>query len=233
MSSPTDAYYRGALAVLHFVEARKPTQRRFGADADALWKGFSGDLTTADRIDLLLRDADTQWPGAFGPRSVFGLEGVAEDEPSGPDWQPLDPVEAEQVWREWGKAATPKDLASTVAAIGKAWGLRLEKFAMPPVAAADQLVAAGPSAISALVRAFDGRQDLDWSQQVMCVATPSGHRHLAVAAGALLNLTKPSRVTTATAPTTSAVKVKAGAKLVVSSDADVEDAAHARALVAL
>ncbi len=58
------AYCRAALESLLFVEALRPTRRRAGADADATWASFRGDLTTADRIDLLLRDADAEWPGA-------------------------------------------------------------------------------------------------------------------------------------------------------------------------
>lgn len=78
-SAAVRAYYRGALTGLRHVEARQPTGRRFGAEADARWASFRGDLTTADRIDLLIRDADAQWPGAFGARSVFARRAVAED----------------------------------------------------------------------------------------------------------------------------------------------------------
>lgn len=41
---------------------------------------FRGDFGTSAPIDLLLRDADTQWPGAFGARSVHDLAAVAQDE---------------------------------------------------------------------------------------------------------------------------------------------------------
>ncbi len=67
------AYYQAALRCLQFVEKRKPTGRRFGSEADARWASFKGELTTSDRIDLLLRDADTEWLGAIGARTVFGL----------------------------------------------------------------------------------------------------------------------------------------------------------------
>ena len=71
------SYYEGALWALRFIEARRPTRRRFGAEADATWAAFRGDLGASARIDLLLRDADTQWPGAFGARSVYDLAAVA------------------------------------------------------------------------------------------------------------------------------------------------------------
>lgn len=55
-STDRSAYYRAALRCLQFVEQRKPTGRRFGPDADARWSQFEGELTTADRIDLMVRD---------------------------------------------------------------------------------------------------------------------------------------------------------------------------------
>lgn len=44
MSDATESYYRAALTALRFVEARRPTGRRFGAEADALWASFAGGL---------------------------------------------------------------------------------------------------------------------------------------------------------------------------------------------
>jgi hypothetical protein len=85
-------YYEGAPCALRFIEARRPTKRRFGAEADATWKAFRGDFGTSARIDLLLRDADAQWPGAFGARTVYDLAAVAEDEAFGAAWLPLDDV---------------------------------------------------------------------------------------------------------------------------------------------
>ena len=66
-------YYEAALCALRFVEARRATRRRFGPEADATSTAFRGDFGTSARIDLLLRNADAQWPGAFGARSVYGL----------------------------------------------------------------------------------------------------------------------------------------------------------------
>ena len=75
MTAPTDlahhAYYRAALAGLRHVEAQLPSGRRFGPQADARWTELRGSLTTADRIDLLLRDASAQWPSAFAARAVL------------------------------------------------------------------------------------------------------------------------------------------------------------------
>lgn len=183
------SYYRAALAGLRFVEQRTPTTRRFGADADARWRAFQGDLTTADRIDLMLRDADAQWPGAFGARTVFDLHGTAEDEAFGANWSPLDPVDAEELWRA---LPSPLGIEGALSAAADAWGLTLSTFDVGPVNASDQLVVAGPSAIAACIRTFASTPALDWADQVVCVASSPAHRQLAALGAALLNSTKPT-----------------------------------------
>jgi hypothetical protein len=79
----------------------------------------------------------------------------------------------------------------------------------------------------ALVRAFAGGRDLDWADQVVCVATAPGQRQIAAVAGGLLNVSKRARIVAAG----DTVNVKPGAKLVLSSDAAAADAERARALV--
>ena len=109
MSIDPLAYYRGALWGLKFVEARRPTGRRFGPDADALWQGFAGDLSPADRLDLLIRDANAEWPGAFGARSVFDRRAVAEDDPFGVGWESLDGARAAELWQQLAGQPAPAD----------------------------------------------------------------------------------------------------------------------------
>ncbi len=36
-------------------------------------------LTTADRLDILLRDADAHWPASFGARNVFEVASLRWD----------------------------------------------------------------------------------------------------------------------------------------------------------
>ena len=219
------AYYQAALTALAYVEHRQPTGRRFGAEADARWSSFKGDLTTADRIDLLLRDADAQWPSAFGARTVFAKRAVAEDEPFGADWESLDAVAAEEVWRAQRQAAAPTSPHAALAAAAKSWDLTLSPFDPGAIGAAEKLLIAGPSAIAATLVAFHDGTDLDWADQVTIIATPPAHRQLAALGGALLNATKPTRVCTAELAT-----ARSGMRLLVSEDAAAGDAAKAREL---
>jgi hypothetical protein len=220
------AYYSSALAALRYLEHVRPTGRRFGADADARWSSFRGDLTTADRIDLLIRDADAQWPEAFGARAVFAKRAVAEDEPFGADWISLDPVDAEELWRATLKLDAPGHPAEVLRSVAAAWGHHLVDVGLDSIAATDKIVAAGPSAILALLEAFGTSADVDWSAQMIVVATPPAHRQLAALAGALLGITKATRIVAAD----STQKAVASARLVTSADAAPEDAARAREL---
>lgn len=194
------SFYRAALECLKFVERRRPTNRRFGADADAAWSSFRGDLATAHRIDLLVRDADAEWPNAFGARTVFNLRAAAEDEAFGADWQPLDTVDAEELWRQLTPQPAPESPLAAAQAIARAYGLDPAPTQPPQVAPSDQLLVVGPGAILAAIEAFAAGTDLDWTDQVTVIATPPAHRHLAAAAAALLNAAKATCLHTADAP---------------------------------
>lgn len=221
-------YYRAALCCLRFIEQRRPTGRRFGPEADARWVSFRGELQSADRIDLLLRDADAQWPGALGPRAVFALRAVAEDEPFGADWEPVDPVDAEELWHQLQAEHAPATISDTIAAMAAAWRIPLAPHDPGPIAATDRLVVAGPSAIAAVITACAANSDLDWAEQVVCVATPPAHRQLAAVAPALLDTARPTRLCAATADADPSLP---GHRLLASDDADPADLALARRLV--
>ena len=217
---------------LRHVEARQTTSRRFGKEADALWSQFRGELTIADRMDLLLRDADAQWPGAFGVRSVFDLAGVAEDEPFGAEWAGLDGVRADEVWRAAGEVDCVKPL-DALRAIASSWSFTLMDCSVPVVGAAEQVVVAGPSAVAALVGQFLGQEALAWAEQVTVIATSPGHRQLALAGGAILGTTQPVRVLSHESPALARAREQLKGKsvrVVVSPDADAGDAERAQAL---
>lgn len=212
------AYYTGALACLRFVEGRRPTARRFGTEADARWGTFRGDLTTADRVDLLLRDADADWVGAFGARTVFGEVPVAEEDAFGPGWPSLEPVDAEEVWRSALAGRAPGDVAALSRVWANAWGLALAPSSLAPIVTLDRFVVAGPSAIAALLLAFVGREDLAWTEQVTVVATPPAHRQLALFSTAVLGTPTPTRLVTHSHPG------ELVGRAVVSNDAAPADA---------
>lgn len=223
----TEHYLEAALRLLQFLEARRPTGRRFGADADARWNSFRGDLATADRIELMIRDADAEWPGALGARTVYSLGGVPEDEPFGSQWEGADPVAAEELWRRLKKLPAPATPQGTLEAIAGAWDLAVAPYDVGVVKDTDQLVIAGASAIVAAVLAFVDGAALDWSAQVIVVASRPGERQLAAAAAAILNARATARIVQ---PGTS-VRAGKGARLVVSPDARREDRDHATTLV--
>ena len=218
------SYYAASLACLRFAEARHPTNRRFGPDADAIWESFRGHLTTADRIDLLVRDADAQWRGALAARTTFALPAVAEDEPFGVGWPGLDPVDAEELWRRVLRTP-PSEGESVWSAITREWKLSPSAVDVGTIDASAKLVVTGPSAVIALALAFSKQRDLSWSEQVTCIATPPGHRHVASLAAVFLNTTEPGRLLEATEPRlTSRVD-----RVVSSPDAAPDDLAFALA----
>lgn len=221
------SYYAAALRALRFVEHRAPTTRRFGTEADARWGAFRGNLTTADRIDLLLRDADAHWPSAFGARTVFGIASAAEDDAFGAAWAPLDPVDADGLWRRILSEAPPADAGEALRAAAAAWDLQLVTVDIGAVGATDRLLVAGPSAIAATVLTFAAGKDLSWADQVLCAATPPSHRQLAALAAALLHATRPTAFASPSAAGT------AGRRLVASADADPRDIERARAMLGL
>jgi len=211
------AYYVSVVEALAFLDARRPTGRRFGPDADARWKTLAGDLSIADRIDLLVRDGDGQWPTALGARMVFSRFGVAADDAFGIGWESLRGGTAADLWSDLarrGPATTAEALFDRVAA---AWKLRLTPFASPSVRPAEKLVVVGPSAAVALAALFAGRTELDWATQATVVATPAAHRQIAGIAAAVAGLTRAPALLT---------HVDAGGRegtLVVSFDADPRD----------
>lgn len=217
-------YYAAALRALRFVERRAPTTRRFGSEADARWGAFRGNLTTADRLDILLRDADAHWPASFGARTVFDLRAAAEDEAFGAEWLPLDPVDAEALWRKVLAEPPPDGVRETLLAAAASWGVPVQPLPAVAVAPTDRLLVVGPSAIAAVITAFEADNDLDWADQVVCVATPPAHRQLAALGAALLNSAKPTAFASAGDPPT----FRAGRRLVISDDAAPIDAAWAR-----
>jgi hypothetical protein len=93
-------FYRVGALGLRWLQDRGFGTKRFDDDANARWRAFRGELTDADRLDLLLRDGAALFPKAFAAREVFELDGLAEDEPFGPEWVSPTPSEAGALLRE-------------------------------------------------------------------------------------------------------------------------------------
>jgi hypothetical protein len=221
------AFYRTALLCLRFLEQRSPTGRRFGPDADARWSSFRGDLETSDRIDLLLRDADSEWPRAFAARVVFRLQGIADDEPFGPEWPGLTAVRGEDLWRGLAGEPLPSDLTTLLDRLAAAWDRPLQRPALPPIRPTTHLLLAGPGAIAATAEHFARATDLAWSDQVLVLARTPFERQLAALMGALLNSRLPTRLLADDEPTPSDFPVD---HRVVSADADPLTATRAQSL---
>jgi hypothetical protein len=190
------AFYEASLRALRYVEARSPTGRRFGVDADAMWRTFRGHLTASDRIDLLLRDADAEYSGSFGARVIFALRAVGEDDAFGPTWTRPEPTDADALWRKVVSEPPAADVPATLAACALAWGLTLQLVEVPRFTPNSRVLLAGPSAIASVAAAFASGRDLAWSDQVTCVASSPAHRQLAAVCAALL-AGKPTRVVAA------------------------------------
>ncbi|HVI01400.1 MAG TPA: hypothetical protein VM869_21930 [Enhygromyxa sp.] len=186
------AYYRSALMLLRFVEARSPTSRRFGPEADALWRSFAGDLDTSDRLELLLRDADRQWGGAFGARAVFALRSAHEQDAFGADWRRLSSTQAAELWKQALADKPVSDPGAAILAILREWQLEPKPFELPKLGPSSRVVIVGLAAITAATRAFLANPDLSWPNQVAIVADEPGPRQLAAATAALGDHAEPT-----------------------------------------
>lgn len=215
----TGYYYCTALTALRFLDERSGG-RRFGPDADALWDGFAGEepasfhdknarfriLSDADRIDLLLRDADVQWLGAFGARTVFDLVDVAEDDSFGHDWTPF--ADAVALWHQVTLTPLIADLSQLFQRFSITWDIPLSPDPLPPLHPNTRWLLHGPSSIAAAIEAFAVDSAVVWHSQVVVVAgsplepglSPYQRRlrgftrQLAALAAGLLGQPRPTRI---------------------------------------
>lgn len=217
-----EAFYAAALVGLRLLDARESTPRRLGAEASDRWEQFRGSLTVADRIDVLLRDAAVTWGVAFSPAHVFGLFGLADDEPFGPDWRTLADDRAKRLLAEVAR----QDLASAAQVLA----VKPVPVAVPALAASTRIVVAGGAAILAVADAFKKNPALSWSDQVAVVASNPAHRQLAGLAAVALEA---SRRTAVIRPGENVKAILSAASFaqvdvtVVSPDAEPEAAAFA------
>ena len=179
--SLTRSYYLTALTALRYLDERTG-RRRFGVDADARWSGFAGDepadrpdarvrlLREADRIDLILRDADAQWPGAFGARTVFDLPEVAEDDAFGAEWE--SDLEGFELWHRVMTAPLAGDVADLLPRLATVWDAPIPDLPLPLLRPNSRWLLRGAGAAASAIRAFLNTPDAVWHSQVLVVAEP-------------------------------------------------------------
>jgi hypothetical protein len=174
-----EAFYGAAVLGLRALDARERAPRRFGPDADARWAQFAGALGLGDRVDILLRDAAGTWGPAFSPSDCFGLFGLAEDEPFGPDWGGIDDRIAK-------KLLSDTSVSATLDGVAAALGLKATPVAFPALTPSTKLVVAGGAALVAVAKAFAENSALSWTDQVVAIANHGSFRQLAGLAAVLL-----------------------------------------------
>jgi hypothetical protein len=174
-----EAFYGAALLGLRALDARESSPRRFGPDADARWAQFAGALGLGDRVDILLRDAAGTWGPAFSPSDCFGLFGLAEDEPFGPDWGGIDDRVAKKLLGDASGSASLDVVASAL-------GVKATPVACPVLTPSTKLVVAGGAAVVAVAEAFAQNRALSWTDQVVTIAHYGSFRQLAGLAAVLL-----------------------------------------------
>ncbi len=170
---------------LRAIEDTESTDRRFGHNADARWASFRGHLGTAERIDLLVRDAAVKWGSAFSPATIFRLPGLASDEPFGPDWASLPELEANRLWASGGRP-------TSIEAAAEALGIKPSTVDLPTISPSTRLIVGGGAAIISVASHFERNRSLSWADQVLVVAEKPEHRQLAGLVAPLLYATGPT-----------------------------------------
>lgn len=227
-------FYRVGMLGLKALDGRDSGKRRFGPDADARWQLFKGGLGEGDRLDLLLRDAAVTHPAVFAPRVVFAIDGLAEDEPFGPEWPGPEAALVASLLRDNGNG-DGADVPRVLQSAASMWGLQprtVPEDELATVGPATRIVAAGPGAVVSLAVFFSRRSGMDLADQVVLLADHPGERQLLGLANVLLETTNPVRILRCDA---SAEEVRAAAGrhidlFLLSADAD-ED--QGRAIEAL
>ena len=211
-----DSFYRAAFLGLRALDELESTARRFGTDADARWEGFRGHLGATERLDLLIRDAAVRWGSGFSPATVFGLPGLASDEPFGPDWASLPEHDAHRLWSDLNRPAG-------IDAVAEALGMTASHVDLPTISASTRLVVAGGAAIRAVAIRFQGSAELSWSDQVLVVAKKPAFRQLAGLMAPLLGAREPTRLVRPEEDVAGALKAvgfNVGGQGITSDDAD-------------
>jgi hypothetical protein len=219
------AFYAAAVLGLRALDARESTPRRFGTDAEARWEQFAGSLGAGDRIDILLRDAAGTWGAAFSPSECFGLFGLADDEPFGPDWGGIEDLAANRLLAKGGASNTLEQIAVEL-------GLKVADVPVPAITSSTKLILAGGDAMVSVAKVFAESPALSWTDQVAVVAARPALRQLAALAAVCLGARGRTVLVRPSEDAESALRATGFSHLdaaVVSDDAEPEAGALARA----
>jgi hypothetical protein len=189
-------FYQVGVLGLRALEVRDAGRRRFGPDANARWQLFRGELGDGDRLDLLLRDAAVTYPAAFAPRTVFAIDGLAEDEPFGPDWPGPEPATVANLLGD-PDIGDVGDIRRLLLNAASMWDLEprlVPEADLAAIGPATRILAAGPGAVVSLAVFFSGRSGMDLADQVILLTDQPGERQLFGLANVLLETTNPVRI---------------------------------------
>ena len=228
-----EAFYRAGALGLAWLDARERSPRRLGPAAEASWRNYVGTpevLTELDRLELLLRDAASLYPDAFGARAVFALLHLTADEPFGSLEVRPAPGLASKLLRPETEA--PADVSALLRQAARAWGLPpVVAPVVPPVGPTARVLVAGAAALCAVVERVADDRSLSLAEQVFVLSDAPALRHLAgLAALGLGQLQAPRVVAPALAETTLGAPRVARIDVVLCSDdaeADARTAAEA------
>ncbi len=183
-----DAFYRAAALGLAWLDAREASPRRFGPAADASWRNYAGtpaDLSDLDRLELLLRDAASLCPDAFGANAIFAIPGLTDDEPFGQWSHTPAPGIARDTFRT--PPSPGRDSRAFLTDVARVLSLPLGSVApLPPIGPTTRVLVVGPAALVAVAAHFADHRDLALHEQVFVVTDASSTRHLAGLAGLTL-----------------------------------------------
>lgn len=192
-----ERFYRAALIGLRFFDAQQKQPTRFGSGPDARWSSFAGHLHAGDRIDLLCRDASVSWGPAFSAAVVFGFEGVAPDEPFGPEWPGLEDRVARRLWAE-AEGLPAQSASEALEAAHRALVTSSGTAALPDaILPSSKLAVAGLDAIAAVGARFIADDTLRWEDQVVVVADQPAERQLGGLVALLCGAGRPSSLAAA------------------------------------
>ena len=116
---------------------------------------------------------------AFSPSECFGISGLADDEPFGPDWVGIQDHVAK-------KMVTDSSRPTTIDEIAAALGVKAAPVVVPPLTPATKLAVAGGAALVAVAKAFAADHAISWTDQVAVVSSNGAFRQLAGLAAVLV-----------------------------------------------